>query len=681
MSLLQSATSRFRGHSLPNTSSSGSADEWSRFVSPSSAVAWLSIALFFSLLAVTPFGERLERQFGLPLLFGVRNAIVPPVTLDDLFIVTPFKSTELEQPSLLRKWDRKRHARAIDQLVQLDVSVLAIDIFFRDPHPVEDEELARSLRSAPNTLLVQNVQPFTGALKGGIVEKPVPEIASAVSQLTLSQIPVTRVRNDLYALRAPILFELNAKNCQSVPDPPNDCSSLSTPSVGIEGVSDDAISQFVPTTVPTLPLAAFELWSSVVLRTDGSAGGEFSDSLPDRVVLRKGVPHLHLNLYGPPRTLPTLDYTELDTLADDVANGHRENPLEGSVVFIGGSFDSLQHQREDAYVTVFSSNEKPMSGVEMAATAFANLRQNNALDIQAHPPQILLSVLSILLPVFFFSRPTRTRRSIALVVFSASALLVLVSYKFASVHVWLPVITPLCALACVTTFILVSDLRTSNRLKDKARGELGTFVSDLIVTQLDSGRPRQLDQAVCLVSDVRGFTAMSEELSTEALHELNERYFSVLFDRVTFHGADVVKTYGDSMTAIWAGAGAQQRTRALLAARDILSHMNADSNSQRFQTTHIGLTCGPVVVGCVGVKQRRSVELTGGAVYRASRLEQLNKSMGTMMLASNEFAPQAGKVGLSIKDMGIHQLRGFSSSIRVVAVDPVLVGNAECAVA
>jgi len=442
--------------------------------------------------------------------------------------------------------------------------------------------------------------------------------------------------------------------------------------------------------VPILPLVAVELWSTrsararspFVIPSEPSRPDAMSACGPTARADGRDVPSdasapLLFNLYGPPGTIETRDYDELRELERAVESGERDNPLRGGTVFLGGAFDTLSAQREDGYVTVFASNERPMSGVELAATVFANLRDGRALSPQVNPRTTLLSTLAVLLPLVLLSRPTRTRRSLLIAALSAAALSAYVFHAFSSAHLWLPLITPLLALGGALALFVIADLRASNRLEERARDELGTFVSALILEQLDSGRPCLLERATCLVSDMREFTASGERLTTEALHARNERYFEVLFEQVAAHGADVVKTYGDSMTAVWRGAGTAQRERALQAGRDILTRLERPSREEAMPATHLGFGCGPIVVGYVGTERRRSVELTGTAIYQAARLEQLNKVLGTKMLASAELV--AGVEGFRLRDVGRHALRGLKTPVSVVAIEATDFAESECA--
>src|SRR4029453_7940776 len=81
----------------------------------------------------------------------------------------------------------------------------------------------------------------------------------------------------------------------------------------------------------------------------------------------------YLNYYGPPCTIRTIPY--------DVAAkaSPRELGLAGKMVFVG-FFEPRQSEQDDVFISVFSQRTgDDISGVEIGASAFANLLRNTFL--------------------------------------------------------------------------------------------------------------------------------------------------------------------------------------------------------------------------------------------------------------------------------------------------------------
>src|SRR5690606_14568831 len=104
----------------------------------------------------------------------------------------------------------------------------------------------------------------------------------------------------------------------------------------------------------------------------------------------------YLNYYGPARTIRTIPYHRIVPqpdeyhgsvagLDDDVAEA-----VAGKVVFVGFS-ESRQPEQQDAFFSVFSERSgQKLSGVEIGATAFANLLDGTSIRPLALPAHWLV---------------------------------------------------------------------------------------------------------------------------------------------------------------------------------------------------------------------------------------------------------------------------------------------------
>ncbi len=88
--------------------------------------------------------------------------------------------------------------------------------------------------------------------------------------------------------------------------------------------------------------------------------------------LYEGGDQRYLNFYGPPGSIPNIPYNA-------VFNDGSTTDFNGKVVFIGLS-DLYDPGQPDRFYTVFTNDDGvDLSGVEIAATAFANMLTDRSL--------------------------------------------------------------------------------------------------------------------------------------------------------------------------------------------------------------------------------------------------------------------------------------------------------------
>ena len=378
-------------------------------------------------------------------------------------------------------------------------------------------------------------------------------------------------------------------------------------------------------------------------------------------------PSFNLNFYGQPQSLQTFDYDEVNQLYDLITSNEKGNIFKNSIVFIEGSFDEPADQIIDDFNTVFTKGELPMSGVEVAATGFANLYENSYLNRHTNRDAFLTTLL-ISLSMAMLAMLATTKK---LVVAALAIALGFIGYtvnQFSVNNNWLAFFIPCLALVMLLFYELFDRFYLTSKDKSRLEENLQLYLSSTVANQVTDNKEFELEQAICMVTDVAGFTTLGETLSPEKLHALNRDYFELLFNSVTEYGADVIKTYGDSLTAVWKVKDDSSFTSAVEAGLNILSEVEQFNNKHPntpFET-RIGLSCGPIVIGYVGGKTQRTVELTGDAIYTASRLEQYNKQTGTKFLSTKDIIANAA--GINSNHIGKKQLKGQNKYTEIIEV-------------
>ncbi|MEA2691081.1 MAG: adenylate cyclase [Acidobacteriota bacterium] len=134
-------------------------------------------------------------------------------------------------------------------------------------------------------------------------------------------------------------------------------------------------------------------------------------------------------------------------------------------------------------------------------------------------------------------------------------------------------------------------------------------------------------QAVLLFADIRGFTALSEELSPDEIASLLNEYFTEMVEIIFEHGGALDKFMGDSIMAIWGAPltrpdDPDRAARAAVAMQRALGHLNEEwvRQGRRPLAVGMGLHAGEVFAGNIGSDRRLEYTVIGDAVNTAARL-------------------------------------------------------------
>ncbi len=183
--------------------------------------------------------------------------------------------------------------------------------------------------------------------------------------------------------------------------------------------------------------------------------------------------------------------------------------------------------------------------------------------------------------------------------------------------------------------------------------------------QISRGDTTTLEAAIWL-SDLRGFTALSEALAPGELIGLLNATFGAQVPAIEKHGGEVMKFMGDSVLAIFpASAGAQAACAAALAAAeeayDACAALETIDTPTRIG---VGLHVGKVSYGNIGGETRLDFTCIGPAVNLTSRLQGLAASQGWPMALSGSFAKAVTR---TTRALGSFPLKGLAEPVEVYA--------------
>jgi adenylate cyclase len=658
----------------------------------------IAFAIGSTLLLVSPLGRQLEENFGLALLFKLRGP-VPCNSRVVLVNIGHDSSTQLGLPQEFEDWPRNVYAELVDALTSYGVSVIAFDIHFSEPKVAADDlRFAQSLKRAGNVILFEKLvrrtasgsdqQSETASVDIETLVEPIPLLADAALALAPFPIPKIPVR-----INQAWTFKTSAGDIPTLP-----VVALQTLALENYDRYHAYVTQQIPDASDNLPASLDELRDQYGLiatmqrlrelyhRSPVPAGPALAAGLPEEEAERKlfealsstyrGENNIYINYYGPPATLPTYPIHQVLS-ANETSDETVAAALNGAVVFIGAARTSWAEQK-DGFYTVFSQADGlDLSGVELAATVFANLLENRPIK-----PLPLFSTIGLLLIlslgfclVGFLLNPVPA--TVLLAMLSAGSLFA-AQFIFRINGIWFPVIIPLILLPAASflsaiLYKFIKARREQKHIEKALKLYLPSNVVDEISRDLSfikSGD--RMVYGVCLFSDAQDYTTLSENLAPVELSALMRTYFEHLFKQVKKHDGLVCNVIGDAMFALWPSTEPHptMNRKAALAALDILEEIVLfnQQNPQNNLPTRLGLHSGYLLMGNIGAEGHYEYAPVGDIVNTASRIEGLNKRLGTWVLASEEALQ--GCTGMGTRLMGSFLMGGKTQPVTLYQLLP-----------
>ena len=195
----------------------------------------------------------------------------------------------------------------------------------------------------------------------------------------------------------------------------------------------------------------------------------------------------------------------------------------------------------------------------------------------------------------------------------------------------------------------MNDMSRALRDRDFVREALGRYVSPDLAERCLRDRDAlrlggELKQVAMLMSDLRGFSPLSERLGAEAMIDLINRYLGRMTPIILAHGGTINEFIGDAILVLF-GAPFERPDDALRAARCGLAMQAAmaDLNAENVRrglpvlSMGIGIHTGVVVAGNIGSKEHVKYGVVGPAVNLTSRIQSLAHG-GQVLLSSAALA-------------------------------------------
>ena len=548
------------------------------------------VALLVALVTAAAYSFSPIQQLEMSLAdvwFGLRGVKTPPA--DIVVIAMDERSYDELKVPLNQAWPRVLHARLLERLIEYGVKKVVFDILFLDASADADadQRFARAIAQVPTILGVESsMQQINGAGGSYVIE----------------------------ALLSP--YNPLKKNAAGL---------------GLVGLPSDqgTIRRFlVERSEQTLEIPTLSETGADLLTVNNPQ--------------RPG-PRDLINYYGPARSIPVLPYYQIL----DQEQKLPVNALKGRTVYVGLLLRTdTGPAQKDIFSSPYGGN---IFGVEVHATGAANLLDNSWIRRSSAGLEISIAALFVFLM-------TAALLSLSPVMgFSLYILSFLIwafcSYLLFCAGFFLPGILPILIVSPIillfATFYYYLVIRRSEQVM---RSAFEMYLSpEMVKGMKDSGATGLGGEklwATALFTDIAGFTEITEEMPAERVAQMLNDYFTEVMEVVFRNQGTLIKFIGDAVFVIWGAPVKIQNhaERAIQTALAIDAEVRKFNASERFPALHtrIGVNTGPMLVGNLGSKRRFDYTAIGDSVNLASRVEGINKYLGTTVLFTEATKRDAG---------------------------------------
>jgi class 3 adenylate cyclase len=196
------------------------------------------------------------------------------------------------------------------------------------------------------------------------------------------------------------------------------------------------------------------------------------------------------------------------------------------------------------------------------------------------------------------------------------------------------------------------------------RFKLSKYVSTSTIQSLRGSEKGQRVPITMFFSDIRSFTAFSENNTAETVVNHLNNLLTVQTELIMEYGGDIDKYVGDEIVAMFSGEDSE--LSACRAAMEIQQTLRSQSSSYGGLSVGIGINTGEVILGMIGSEQRADYTVIGDNVNVASRLCDAAKPF-QIIISNNTYK----KVGDNFSTSGPYRLRvkGKDQYLRVYILE------------
>jgi adenylate cyclase len=526
-----------------------------------------------------------------------------------LVYLDEYSAKQLNQP-LDDVWNRALHVRLLDRLTQEKARLVFYDIVFDAPapDPADDVAFAESIRSNGKVVL--------GAALD-IVER----LGSVSEERVLAPTKLLRKAAAGYGIVAfrPV-------------DP-----DYAVRQMYLKGTS----------VVPTATWSAAQVLGATITRES-----------------RETIGPLWINYYGPRDTFSSVNIAQaLDP------NGIPPGYFKDRIVMIGPrSAVGYLGLGKDEFATPYSRWNRQFSpGLEVHATILLNLLRNEWLTRMApNQETVLIVFLGVLAGSLAFLRPLTAALLAAIISVGIACGACWLVWNQRTWFAWL--IPSAVQMPLGLAWAVGSQYLLESRRRKELRRAFGFYLSPQMADKIANSdfdlRPGgRIVDATVIFTDLENFTTLSEDLDPTEVSAILIAYFEQTTRCILEKRGTIIKYVGDAVMAAWGAPIAEpaHAVSAVEAACDLGALTQIEVRGKKLRT-RIGINSGKVLAGNLGSSFRFDYTMIGDTTNFASRLESLNKYLGTQILISEAVREQLdGK--FSTRRLGEFRVAGKAHSV------------------
>jgi adenylate cyclase len=388
-----------------------------------------------------------------------------------------------------------------------------------------------------------------------------------------------------------------------------------------------------------------------------------------------------LNYTAPPHTFEQVSLTQV--LNDEIP----PELMEDQIVLIGHVAQSKKDFHFTPYSSVLIGFPEKMAGVEIHANIInhliqAALAKQAVIQTLSEPLEWLWILMGSIVGATF-SWQWRYQQGFSILSLPATlgtiftvSLFWICGYLAFLMGWWIPVVPPILAILISVTII---NSYLAKKAADIRIIFSRYFSNDVVATLLENPEPLKLggqrQNVTILMSDLRGFSMISQGLEPEQVVTLLNIYLAKMIDVINQYQGTINEVIGDGILVFFGALIAQENDSQRAIACAIAMQLAMAEVNQQLQRLKlpkiqmgIGINSGEVVVGNIGSQHYAKWTVVGSQINLASRIE--SQTVGGQIYISENTLKQAGTV-VKINTEKKVKPKGFSDPVCIYEVQGI----------